>query len=343
MKTSAEAAKPIKHLLVMFAVLLFSAGMCLAQEEMASADGPAETAVPYVHVAQNNSPAPAEQSNGPTQQDATQKTIVVPAGTRVSMVMARPLRVKSVRPGDPVYLQIAFPVTVDGTIVIPPGTYVQGVIDQITRRNGRYGFIEFQMSSGKFIFNNGYTAPIPGMTHVVSAIAGVSQPPQYPGKGNSVPVMAATAPPSPGLPPLPSLGNGPRNALIGIGVAAVAGTVLLAVLYHAHDPGPVMERGAEMEMVLQEALYLDRDQVALATHQYGLQTPIQPPATPAKSETCYTAGDPGTPDTVIPGTPPTPGTPPSGDFPGTPGTPGTPDTVIPGRPATPPQAYPCRK
>jgi hypothetical protein len=123
----------------------------------------------------------------------------------------------------------------------------------------------------------------------------------------------------------------------------VAGTVLLAVLYHAHDPGPIMERGAEMEMVLQEALYLDRDQVALATHQYGLHPQIQPPATPTKSETCYTAGDPGTPDTVIPGTPTTPGTPPSGDFPGTPGTPGTPDTVIPGRPATPPQAYPCRK
>ncbi|HXT17572.1 MAG TPA: hypothetical protein VN706_18160 [Gemmatimonadaceae bacterium] len=51
---------------------------------------------------------------------------------------------------------------------------------------------------------------------------------------------------------------------------------------------------------------------------------------------CFVPGSPGTPDQIIPGTPPTPAI---GDIPGSPG---TPDIIIPGTPAGPDRWEPCR-
>src|SRR5579885_1251219 len=53
------------------------------------------------------------------------------------------------------------------------------------------------------------------------------------------------------------------------------------------------------------------------------------PASPSGNGLCFVPGAPGTPDQIIPGTPPTP---PIGDMPGSPG---TPDTIIPGTPGAP--------
>jgi len=60
-----------------------------------------------------------------------------------------------------------------------------------------------------------------------------------------------------------------------------------------------------------------------------MPTPRPLPYPPYDRGICYTPGMPGTPPTVIPGTPPI------GD------SPGTPATVIPGTPAIPGTPYPC--
>lgn len=309
--------------------MLFSWG-CLAQDAVS---GAASSPASQTNAAQTDSASPQ-------QPQADRKQIIVPAGTTISLVVARALRIKSAREGDAVYLQTAFPVTAGNQMVIPTGTYVQGVIDKITRRDKTRYVLEFRMHSASLIYNNGYTVAIPGIQDVMPTVARAT-PPSNPKAPGNVPVMAATGTPAtPQLPPLPGFGDGPRNAMIGIGVAAAVG-VVLAVALGAGGPGPLMHQGTPMEFVLQYPLVLDADQVASAIRQFSAQiqgrapqVPLQlPPSSRRRARTsdgwCTTPGDPGTPDTVIPGTPPHDGFP------------GTPETRIPGRPATPDRMYPC--
>ena len=88
--------------------------------------------------------------------------VTVPAGTRIPLVLKHAISTKSVRPGDPVYLQTNFPVAQDNRILIPSGTYVQGVVDSIKRPGRVSGRAELLMHFTTLIFPNGYTVTMPG-------------------------------------------------------------------------------------------------------------------------------------------------------------------------------------
>jgi hypothetical protein len=298
--------------------------------------------------AQNATPAPpqaaAAQSSAPQQQtQSANGAYMIPAGTKLPLGLLRPLRVK---PGQDVYLQITFPVTVGSQMLIPPGAYVQGIVEKVIKKDRRS--LQFAISSANLIFSNGYTVPIAGSITVGTTNAALTSPPPGSSNGQSIPAMAAVGsvtPPS--LPPLPSF-NTMRNVMIGVGVAAAVGTVVLIAL--AHNGDAEIEAGTPMEIILPEPLYLDATRVWAAIQQYDQQTrnaPVQIVQPPVKPKMCYDPGSPGTPDTIIPGSPGTPDT----VIPGMngapdiviPGSPRTPDTVIPGTPGTPSSTYPCPK
>jgi hypothetical protein len=266
---------------------------------------------------------------------------MLPAGTKLPLGLLRPLRVK---PGRDVYMQITFPVTVGSQMLIPPGAYIQGVVEKVAKKDRRS--LQFTINSANLIFFNGYTVSI-GATVTVGATTAALTLPQ-PGSSNGQPVPALTALGSVAPPPLPSLpsANGARNAMIGVGVAAAVGTIVLIAL--AHNGDPEIEAGTPLEIILPAPVYLDATRVAAAIQQYDQQTsnaPVQIVQPPVKPRMCYDPGTPGTPDTVIPGSPGTPDT----VIPGMngapdmviPGTPRTPDTIIPGTPGTPSRTYPC--
>ena len=289
-----------------------------------------------------------------------------------------PISVRSSDPVADVYLQITFPVTVGGQMVIPPGAYIQGVIQKtIPRPRGSAG-PGFEMRYANLIFSTGYTVPLAGTVNVMRTTAQALPPdhashpvaaltafnnstenwPQPTLNMNGMPLMAmaafgapqVTPPPLPPLPPLPKsgFGKGPRNAIIGLGVAFTVGTVLLLALRHSRSNDLNMETGTTLELVLPAPLQLDAERVTAAVRQYSAQTAIAPIAIvqpPVKPKMCYDPGSPGTPDTVIPGSPGTPATviPGMNGMPDTviSGIPPTPDTVIPGMPGTPSSTYPC--
>jgi hypothetical protein len=295
---------------------------------------PAQTA-PTQSPAQQSSPQNSQQAQAPN------SAYMLPPGTKLPLGLLRPLRVK---PGQDVYLQITFPVTVGSQMVIPPGAYVQGIVEKVIKKDRRS--LQFAISSANLIFSNGYTVPISGTVTVGTTNAALV--PSQPGSAG-VPAMAAvgslTPPPLPPLPPLPSF-NTMRNVMIGVGVATAVGTTVLIVLAHNRDPE--IEVGMPLEIILPAPVYLDATRVAAAIQQYDQQTsnaPVPIVQPPVKPKMCYDSGSSGTPDTVIPGSPGTPDT----VIPGVngapdiviPGTPRTPDTVIPGTPGTPSSTYPC--
>ena len=329
--------------------------------------------------APQNTPAPVASQSSSSPQSSVMFT--VPAGTKLPLGLLRPVSVSSSDPVTDVYLQITFPVTVGTQMLIPPGAYIQGVIHKtIPRPHGSAG-PGFEMQFASLIFPTGYTVPISGTLNVMRTTADALPAdshgltvaalnlPDAPTLDlaqlnlNGMPLMAMAfsgftgqfLPPPPPLPPLPPLpksgfGNGPRNAMIGIGVSAVLVTALALALGHSRRNDLVMEVGTTLELVLPSPLQLDPDRVTAAVQQYSAQSAnapvaiVQPPKPP---RICYDPGSPGTPDTVIPGSPGTPPTviPGMNGMPDTviPGSPATPDTVIPGSPGTPSSSYPCPK
>ena len=301
------------------------------------------------------------QDQGQQPSTAAKTMLMIPAGTRLSVAPVRWISLKHTRPGDNVNLQITFPVTNGNQMVIPPGTYVQGIVDRITRRDKHKYLLNVQMRSADIIFATGYTVPIPGSVYVEPVIAQLMAP-DSPNRqsaptlatdgGSNVPVMAAVGGPAPpALPPLPSLDKAFKTAAIGIGVAAAVGTVAVVVLAHRSDT--VMDVGMPMEIVLPGPLYLEEDRVMADVQHYSRTTANAPPQiVQPPPRTCWTPDTPDTPDTVIPGSsdiviPGTPDTVIPGDpptiIPGTPEhvIPGSPPTVIPGSRGSSGTPYPC--
>jgi hypothetical protein len=283
---------------------------------------------------------------------------VLSPGTSLPLGLVRPLALKSSHAqGAGVYLQVTFPVTVAGHMVVPPGAYVQGTIETMTTNRGSNPDLEFVLRSASLIFSTGYTVPITGEVHMLHKYARFA-PPGSPESGQTAaalipvgksnvpsPAMSAAATTPPTLPPLPSM-NGVKTAMIAVGVASAAAIVAVTAIAISHHNDVYLEAGTPLEIILAEPLKLDANSVTNAVQQYSAQMSTNPPPIVKPPEKmCYEPGSSGTPDTVIPGTPPSPPTviPGINGAPDTviPGSPGTPDTVIPGTPGTPGSWHKC--
>jgi hypothetical protein len=226
-------------------------------------------------------------------------TLTIPVGTKVILALTGPVWARTAHIGDPIYGISAFPVSIDNTMAIPPGTYVEGQIDALTRPTRKTNRAEFQMHFTKMVFANGYTVELP--------------------------VAPASAPPS-----------GPASdvdPLVKEEVPVVNAAVTAAVHVDVYFTSDVLlDNGSQIEIDFQSPVALDAARVAAAAPQSRAPQLTWTSATRCRP-TPGDPGTPGTPDTVIPGTPSTtiPGGPGMPDI----TIPGTPATVIPGTPGTP--------
>jgi hypothetical protein len=247
--------------------------------------------------AAQTAPLPQNLQGRPQAVSATSKSrIVVPAGTTVALALTRPVLTKTANPGDSIYAETVFPVAVNNQMAIPPGTYVEGQIDTLTRPGWLSPHAHFQIHFTKIIFAAGYTIQLRGTQSMANV-----QPP------------ASTA----------SAVTGKHNARAEDVIAAVADTYV--DVSSASDV--LLDNGSQIEMILQVPLRLNAASVADSVRR---SNPAPIPQFKSATQCRPTPGTPGTSDTVIPGTPGTSGTP---DI-VIPGAPGMPDTVIPGIPAT---------
>jgi hypothetical protein len=210
--------------------------------------------------------------------------VTVPAGTRIPLVLKHGISTKSVRPGDPVYLQTNFPVAQDNRILIPSGTYVQGVVDSIRRPGRVSGRAELLMHFTTLIFPNGYTVSLPGTVEGTpdaehSTVKDKEGTIQADGqKGKDVAKVAQT---TGGGAAVGALAAGGKGAAIGAGAGGVVG---LATVLLSRGQDVRMEAGSTVEMELQRPLVLEearvtttnRDLVPVSQGQ-RLEHPMNPP------------------------------------------------------------------
>ena len=109
-------------------------------------------------------PAPALKREAPPQEVPAPAgdQITIPAGTTIPLRLTQSISTKNARPGDPVFSQTTFPVTMNDRIVIPPGSYVQGVIDEVKRAGRVKGRAEILVHFRTLILPSGYTISLGG-------------------------------------------------------------------------------------------------------------------------------------------------------------------------------------
>ena len=227
--------------------ILLAVAVATAQEEASSSkDQPAPKAA-----------APAKAAEAQEAEEAAPATIVVPAGTKVPLVLKHAVSTKNAQVGDNLYLESTFPVVQDNRMVIPPGTYVQGVIAAVRRPGRIKGRAELLIHFTTMIFPNGYTVSFPGAldnvpgadTQKVKDKEGTLQANSQ--KGKDVATVAGTA--ATGT-LIGAAAGGGKGAGIGAGIGGATGLVI-AMLTRGNDVR--LESGTGGEMVLERPLTLE--------------------------------------------------------------------------------------
>jgi type IV secretion system protein VirB10 len=185
------------------------------------------------------------------------------AGTRIAVVLKHAISTKSARENDPVYAETSFPVVSNGRVVIPVGTYVQGVIQRSERPGRVKGRGELLIHFNTLIFPSGYTLLLPGAIDSVPGADKTEMKDKKEGsiesqgtKGKDAGTVAATAGAGAALGAVVA-GNA-KGA--GIGGLAGAGVGLASVLL-TRGPDVRIESGTLVDMVLEREIVVEHDRV----------------------------------------------------------------------------------
>ena len=191
--------------------------------------------------------------------------ILVPAGTRLPLVLHNSISTRGAKPGDPVYLETLFPVVIENRIVIPAGSYVSGEILEAKRPGKVKGRGELTIRLNTMILPNGYTVDFNAIP--TSAGTGGNETVDEEGKvkgdsdkasdlGTVISTTGLGTGIGAGVGGL--AGRGARGA--GVGAIAGAGLGLLTVLM-TRGPELEMPRGTSLDVLLDRPLYLDETRV----------------------------------------------------------------------------------
>ena len=239
---------------------------CAAQE-LAPTVTPTEIQTPSQNSASaaglNQQPENPPQSQPPAAPQ--NQTLTIPAGTRIPMTLTDAITTKRSKRGDMVQAVTAFPVSVDGQLAIPVGTYVEGVIDKVNAR-----IPSVQMHFTHMIFSNGYNVSLDATNSVAQVLTPPDGIPDFSAfDDEDAPKfeLAAQQQTPPTLPPLHN--PGPSIGLVtGVTLGAAAAATVAFILLNRHagsgQTDIIFDTGWQFQMVLQNALTLDAASVAAA-------------------------------------------------------------------------------
>jgi hypothetical protein len=254
------SSKRSRRLILAAAVLAVASLPASAQQP----DGP--------QVSPPSSAQPAQQA-APARVAATGPLIVVPAGTRFSVVLENGISTNSAKPGDSVYLRTSFPITQDNKVVVPVGSYLRGEITESKRPGRVKGKGEFRMKLKTLILPNGYTVDLTADPR--SADSGGPERMDNEGKttggsgaGKDVATVATTTATGAGV---GAIAGGAKGAGIGAGIGGAVG---LGAMLLMRGPDAKLPRGSTLDVVIERNLSLDSNQIQY--NNVGTSSPITP-------------------------------------------------------------------
>jgi hypothetical protein len=223
------------------------------------------TPAPAAQAAESHS---SQATSTPSQATDPHATLI-PAGSKIPLLLKQAISTKNAREGDAVYAETAFPFVVNERMLVPAGTYIQGKISRVERAGRVKGRAELLMHFTTMIYPSGYTIMLPGSVEnmpgsdntSVKDKEGTIQQDKTTGKkvedaakGGAIGTVAgATA---------GGLATGALNgARVGAGIGAAAG-VAWALL--KHGPDVKLEVGTSIEMEIQRAIPVDATRIQMA-------------------------------------------------------------------------------
>jgi hypothetical protein len=245
---------------LVFGVAIFCSAPLLGQQP----EGPQTSAPPVVAPPR---PAPAPRA-------ASYEKVLIPAGTRLGVVLENGISTRSAKIGDSVYLRTSFPLTQNNRIVIPVGSYLRGELLESKRPGRIKGKGEFRLKLNTLILPNGYTVNLnaaprsadSGGKETMDSEGKVTGPG---GKGKDVATVAETTATGAGI---GAIADGAKGAGIGAGIGGVAG---LAAVLLTRGPEAELPRGSTLDIVLEHELALDGSQIQFT--DLGQALPVTAP------------------------------------------------------------------
>jgi type IV secretion system protein VirB10 len=211
----------------------------------------------------------------------------VEPGTKIPLTLINTISTKHSSEGDRVYLETAFPILVNGRIVVPVGSYVAGTVTQIKKPGRMKGRGELYVRFDSLTLPNGVTRDfrarlggVDGQTagELDRSEGKVKSEGNKAGDARTVGEVAGAG---------ASVGAIAGRSVTGVGIGAAAGAAagLIGVLA-TRGPDAVLARGSTVEMVLDRPVTFEDNDLNFT----GAQAPRSavssaPAAAPASSST----------------------------------------------------------
>lgn len=214
-------------------------------------------------------PLAAQNKNSANNPPAPNNAISVPTNTHIPLVLRYAINSKTAYPGQAIYCQTIYPITVNDRIVIPVGSYVKGEITQVVKPGRIRGKAKLGLRFDSLTLPNGVTVPLratlssfgasgkEGFNRKEGKIEGPSS------KGQEAGHVAQTTITGAEIGSLAGISGG--HTLRGLGIGSAAGAAAGAIWVLA-DRGKhiYLPPGTNLELELGAPLKFEPDQLDFA-------------------------------------------------------------------------------
>lgn len=213
-------------------------------------------------------PPSSQAPAGPSAASPDPNAMVIPAGTKIPLLLTQAISTKNAREGDAVYAQTSFPFVMNDRIVVPSGTYIQGKIMHTEHAGRSKKRAEILIHFTTLIYPSGYTVMLPASientpgadSNSVKDKEGTIQADKDTGKRIEDAAKGAAVGGTVG-----SIGGVAAGGLNGArygGLIGMAGGVAWALL--KHGPEVKLEVGTSLEMEVQRDIPVDATRIQVA-------------------------------------------------------------------------------
>jgi hypothetical protein len=258
---------------IILATLLVS-GMAWGQAADAAkpADAPAQAGAAATTLQGNDAAQASQPGAAPAAVTAAEaanpNATVIPAGTKIPLLLKQAISTKNAKEGDAVYAETAFPFVANDRVLVPAGTYIQGKIMHTERAGRTKGRAEILIHFTSMIYPSGYTVMLPASVEntpgsdtngvkdkegTIQADKDTSKRIEDAAKGGAVGGTVGS---------IGGLAAGGLNGARYGGLAGLAGGAAWGLL--RHGPDVKLEVGTSLEMEIQRAVPVDASRIQIA-------------------------------------------------------------------------------